>query len=141
MVAKHKRLGEILVDAGLITQEQCDEALILAKETNKVLGETLLNMGYIDERGLYKGLEYLFHVPYVDLSTISIDKEASMSISEALAKKHSVIPIKREGNVLTVAMADPLNFYAYDDVRNVTGLEVSISISPQKDINSAIDRY
>ena len=141
MAAKHKRLGEILVEAGSITQEQCDEALLVAKENHDVLGTTLVKMGYIDEKTLYKGLEYLFHVPYIDLSSIAIDKDASMSISEALAKKHSLIPIKKEGKVLTVVMSDPLNFYALDDVRNATGLEISVAISPQKDINSAIDRY
>lgn len=141
MAAKYKKLGEILVEAGSITQEQCDEALLVAKDNNDVLGTTLINMGYIDEIALYKGLEYLFHVPYIDLSSIAIDKEASLSISEALAKKHILIPIKKEGKILTVVMSDPLNFYALDDVRNATGLEISVAISPQKDINSAIDRY
>jgi type IV pilus assembly protein PilB len=141
MVVKHKRLGEILVESGAITQEQCDEALVVAKENNNVLGATLVNMGYIDEKTLYKGLEYLFRTPYIDLSTIAIDKEASMSISEALAKKHNLIPIKKEDKVLTVVMSDPLNFYALDDVRNATGMEISVAVAPLKDINFAIDRY
>lgn len=141
MVAKVKRLGEILVEAGDITQEQCDEALRISRENNTVLGTTLLDLGYVDEKTLYKGLEYLFHVPYVDLSSIAIEKEASMAISEALARKHTIIPIKREGNVLTIVMSDPLNFYAVDDARNASGMEIIIAISPQKEIISAIDRY
>jgi hypothetical protein len=140
-MVKHKRLGEILVESGAITQEQCDEALAISKENNKVLGTTLVELGYIDEKTLYKGLEYLFRTPYIDLSTIVIDKEASMSISESLAKKHNLIPIKKEGKVLTVVMSDPLNFYAIDDVKNATCMEISVAIAPQKDINFAIDRY
>jgi type IV pilus assembly protein PilB len=106
-----------------------------------VLGATLVDMGYIDEKTLYKGLEYLFRAPYVDLSTVIVDKVATMSISESLAKKHNLIPIKKEGKVLTVVMSDPLNFYAIDDVKNATGLDISVAISPRKDINNAIDRY
>lgn len=141
MVAKHKRLGDILIEAGAITEEQLEEALAVSKENNTVLGATLVDMGYIDEKTLYKGLEYLFRAPYVDLSTVIVDKVATMSISESLAKKHNLIPIKKEGKVLTVVMSDPLNFYAIDDVKNATGLDISVAISPRKDINNAIDRY
>lgn len=141
MGGKHKRLGEILVETGAITQAQCEEALALAKNNSDILGTTLVKMGYIDEKTLYKGLEYLFHTPYVDITAMSIDKEATSTISENLAKKHNVIPIKKEGKILTVVMSDPLNFYALDDVRNATGMEVSVAISPQKDISNAIDRY
>ena len=86
MVAKHKRLGDILIEAGAITEEQLEEALAVSKENNTVLGATLVDMGYIDEKTLYKGLEYLFRAPYVDLSTVIVDKVATMSISESLAK-------------------------------------------------------
>ncbi len=141
MGGKHKRLGEILVETGAITQAQCEEALTLAKNNSDILGTTLVKMGYIDEKTLYKGLEYLFHTPYIDITAISIEKDATSTISENMAKKHNVIPIKKDGKVLTVVMSDPLNFYALDDVKNATGMEISVAISPQKDISSAIDRY
>lgn len=141
MDRKQKRLGEVLVESGFVTQAQCDEALKISAESGNVLGETMLELGYIDEKTLYKGLEYLFRVPYVELSSTVIDKDAVGTISEALAKKYNMIPIKKEGNTLTVVMPDPLNFYAIDDVKNVTGMNVEISISPKKDISGAIDRY
>ena len=141
MGGKHKRLGEILVETGAITQAQCEEALIIAKNNSDILGTTLVKMGYIDEKTLYKGLEYLFHTPYIDITVLSIDKEATSTITENLAKKYNVIPVKKEGKILTVVMSDPLNFYALDDVRNATGMEISVAISPQNDISSAIDRY
>ena len=141
MDRKQRRLGEVLVESGFVTQAQCDEALKVSSESGNVLGETMLELGYIDEKTLYKGLEYLFRVPYVELSSTVIDKDAVGTISEALAKKYNMIPIKKEGNTLTVVMPDPLNFYAIDDVKNATGMDVEISISPKKDISGAIDRY
>lgn len=141
MGAKHKRLGEILMEAGAITETQLEEALAQAKAKNTLLGQTLVDMGYIDDKTLFKGMEYLFHVPYIDITEINIDKEATSMISEVLAKKHNLIPVKKEGKVLTVVMSDPLNFYAVDDVRNASGMEISVAISPQKDITNAIDRY
>ncbi len=116
MSSKNKKLGEVLVESGVITTSQLDEALDLSKAQDIVLGDALLELGFIDEKTLYKGLEYLFHVPYVDLGETVIDKEAVALVSEALAKKHELIPIKIEKNRLTIAMADPLNFYAIDDV-------------------------
>jgi type IV pilus assembly protein PilB len=113
----------------------------LSKNNSDILGATLVKMGYIDEKTLYKGLEYLFHTPYVDITSIAIDKDATGTITEKLAKKHNVIPIKKEGKMLTVVMSDPLNFYAIDDIRNAAGMEINVVISPQKDISNAIDRY
>ena len=141
MVSKNKRLGEILVESGAITDEQLEEALELSKKNGTVLGDTLLELGHLDEKTLYQCLEYHFHVPYVDLNETVIDKNAVSMIPEVLAKKHAVIPIKKEKKVLTVAMSDPLNFYAIDDVKNASGLETCVVISPKKDIMNAIDRY
>jgi len=141
MSVKHRRLGEILVEAGSITVSQLEEALELSKLRGTILGDTLLELGFIDEKSLFKGLEFLFHVPYIDISEIIIDKDATSRISETLAKKHILIPVKKDGNSLTVIMADPLNFYAIDDVKNASGMDVSVAIAPKKDILNAIDRY
>lgn len=141
MAVKNKKLGEILIEAGAITEQQLQDALEVSKERRSILGNTLVDLGYIEEKTLYKGLEYLFHVPYVDLTETVIDKDAVGKIPESLAKKHGIIPIKKENNLLTVATSDPLNFYAIDDVKNITGMEVAVVITPPKDILGAIDRY
>lgn len=141
MVTKNKRLGEILIESGAISNKQLEEALEMSKQNGMILGDALLELGHVDEKTLYKGLEYHFHVPYVDVSETVINKDAVSMIPEVLAKKHAVIPIKKEKNVLTVAMSDPLDFYAQDDVKNASGLEVAVVISPKKDILNAIDRY
>lgn len=142
MATKNKKLGELLVELGAINEKQLEEALSVSKTKGGVLGETLLELGYLDEKTLYKGLEYIYHIPYVDLSNIDIDKNACSMISEALAKKHDLIPIKKENNVLFIVMFDPLNFYAIDDVKNSSGMQVSVAgIAPRKSISSSIDRY
>ena len=141
MRTNHKRIGDVLIDAGAITEEQLIEGLEKSRERNTRLGETLLDIGYIDETTLFQALEFLLHVPYIDLKETSIDKKASSLISEKLAKKYSMIPLKVEDNILTVVMNDPLNFYAVDDVKRATGLKVEVGISPLKEIENAIDRY
>lgn len=140
MIARNKRLGEILVESGAITEEQLQVALDRSKEKRIVLGTSLLELGYIDERTLLKGLETLFHIPYIDLSETVIDKAAISMIPEALAKRHAVIPIKKEKNLLTVATADPLDLYAIDDVKNASGMEVVVVLTAKRDILNAIDR-
>jgi type IV pilus assembly protein PilB len=141
MSAKNRKLGEILIDSGVITAKQLEEALEVSKRNEALLGETLIEIGYLDEKTLFRSLEYLYHVPYVDLNETVIDKEAVSMISEALAKKHDLIPIKKDKKVLTIAMTDPLNFYAIDDVKNASGMEPTVVLSPKKDILNAIDRY
>ena len=141
MSTKHKKLGEILLETGEISESQLEEALKVSKEKGTVLGNTLLELGYIEEKTLYKGLGYLFHIPYVELADTDVEKAASALISEKLARKHVMIPIKRDGKYLTVVMSDPLNFYAIDDAKSITGLEVTPAISSPKDILSAIDKY
>lgn len=141
MARQVKRLGEILLETNAITEAQLDEGLRLSREKNIVIGSALLELGFIDEKTLYKGLEYMYHVPYIDLTETVVDRDACSKISEKLAKKHKLIPIKKENNILTVVMVDPLDFFAIDDVKNFTGMDLSIAISPEKDILNAIDRY
>src|SRR5665647_32740 len=142
MATKNKKIGELLIELGAITEDQLEEALKVSKSKGDVLGETLLDLGFLDEKTLCKGLEYIYHLPYVDLSNVVVDKDACSMINEAIAKKNNLIPIKKEGNVLSVVMFDPLNFYAIDDVKNSSGMQVSVSgISTKRSISSSIDRY
>lgn len=130
-----------MIEAELITPEQLDEALIVQKQNKQPLGEIFVSLGYITEPQLYKTLEYMLHVPYVDITQTVVDQDAVLLISESLALKHTVIPIKREDNALTVVMADPLDFIAIEEMRMQTKLEIKECIGSKKDILSAIDRY
>lgn len=141
MVVKIQKLGDVLVEAELITAEQLKEALELEKQKNLPLGKVLTGLGYITEAQLFKTLEYVLRVPYVDLTNTVIDQNAVMTITENLALKHMAIPIKLENNVLTVALSDPLNYIALDEFRTVTGLSIKECMSSETDIKNAIDKF
>lgn len=141
MLNINKRLGDLLVEAGLLTMEQLNEALRKQKATGKKIGEILIDDAIISESDMIKTLELQLSIPYMELGKVYIDADVPKLINENLARRHTLIPIKRERNKLTVAMADPLNIFARDDVNIATGLEVEPVISNRKDILNAIEQY
>jgi type IV pilus assembly protein PilB len=140
-MARRRRLGEILVAAGLITPEQLTEGLTLQKQAAKRIGAVLVDLGYITESDVYGALGDQLGVPYVSLSFYSVDPNVISLIGEQFARQHKVIPLFRIGNSLTLGMADPLNLGVIDQVVRSTGLEVEPSICSDHDIAQAIDHY
>ncbi|MFZ5966241.1 MAG: type II secretion system ATPase GspE [Bacillota bacterium] len=136
-----KRLGDLLVDAGLITKEQLNSALQLQKKTGKKLGELLIEESYVEEKQIIEVLEFQLGIPHMDLEKYFIDPDIPKLINETLAKRHILIPIKKDRGKIVVAMADPLNIFAMDDIRIATGLEVEPVIATKKDILNAIEQY
>ncbi len=135
------RLGDILVRNNVISEEQLDKALELQRGTGQKLGSVLITQGWLNEEQLYRVLEEQFQIPFIDINNTYIDPKVPKLIGESLARKHMAIPIKLEKNRLTVAMVDPLDIIAKDDIRIITGLELDIVISAQQDIARAINRY
>ena len=135
------RIGDALIDSGLINQEQLEIALEIHQKDGRRLGEVLVDLGYVTDQQIIQTMEYLYHIPYVDLTAKNIERDIVSMISESMAQKHSIIPIGIEDNVLSVAMADPLDFYAIDDVQIVTGYEVKPYMSTPAEVNMAINRY
>lgn len=143
MAIRNVPLGQILVESNVITQEQLDKALEIQKQSNgsKKLGGVLIEQGLITENDLMRALEARFKVPFVDLTELTIDHSAPALISEELAKKYTVIPIAVKDKTLTVATSDPMNFYALDDLRLATNMEIKVVLSSPSLINNAIGRY
>lgn len=135
------RLGDILVSNEIINEEQLYKALELQKGSGQKLGSVLITQGWITEEQLFRVLEEQFQIPYIDINNVYIDAKVPKLISESLARKHMAIPIRLDKNRLTVAMADPLDMIAKDDIRIITGMELEIVISAQQDISRAINRY
>ncbi len=135
------RLGDILVQNGVITEAQLMQALALQKDSGQKLGAVLITQDWITEEQLFEVLEQQYDIPYLDINTIYIDPKVPKLISESLARKHSLIPIALEKNVLKVAMSDPLDIIALDDIRIITGLEIQQVISSSLDIAKAINRF
>lgn len=141
---KRVRIGDALVEDKLITEEQLNEALTAQKEKGTLLGETLVELGYIREEVLVKVLQRLLEVEYVDLRKTDIDEKAVRLITEPIARKYKLIPVgfsENDASLLKVAMADPQDFYAIDDISIITGLQVEPVISTMPQIEAQIDRF
>jgi type IV pilus assembly protein PilB len=134
-------LGELLVEINIITKEQLEEALKLqAYKGGKPLGDVLLSLGYITEKQLMKALEYRHKIPFYDLSSYDIPSEMQQYISVETARKHTVVVIGKEGRQLIVALSDPMNFNALDDVKLESRMDVKPVLATASEIKSAIVR-
>lgn len=142
MLGKNRRkLGDILVDAGKITQEQLEYSLELQKKRGDKLGKILVDEGIITEDEIIQVLEYQLGIPHVILEKYYIDPEVAKIIPESLARRYNVIPIKKYKDMLTVAMSDPMNIFAIDEIKMATGLDIQPAIASEEDIRSAIEYY
>ncbi|AGA59890.1 MULTISPECIES: ATPase, T2SS/T4P/T4SS family [Thermobacillus] len=135
------RLGELLIQAGLITEEQLQEALREGKERNMRLGDVLIAMGYITEQQRIEVLEFQLGIPHVQLYRENIDPRAIQMVPRMLAETHKVLPYRIEGNKLIVAMSDPLDYYAIEELRMATGMWIEPAIVSSEELDHAIRRY
>lgn len=140
-IAKMK-LGEALIANGFINQEQLKEAIARQKQTGKRLGQILIEMRVVTERDITEVLSKQLNVPFIDLSNYIIDPAIAKLIPEHIAQRHQLIPINKVGNKLTVAMVDPLNVLALDDIQLMTGLQVKAVVATPTDVQKALqDTY
>src|SRR5437773_4852083 len=135
-----RRLGDLLIAEGLIDQEQLQKALAEQKGTREKLGSVLVRLNLVDEDQLIGFLSRQYGVPSVTVSRLDIDPEVLKLVPSQIAKKYEVLPIKRAGNTLTLAMADPTNVFALDDVAFMTNLQVLPVVASQNAIRKAIER-
>ena len=138
---KKKRLGDILIEQGLLNESQLQSALTEQRSLNLKLGAVLIRNKFITEAQLYHVLEMQFGIPFLDLNTFYIDPKVPKFINESLATRHKAIPIAFTNNRLLVAMADPLDMIAKDDIRIATGFEIDVVISSGQDIDRTIQKY
>ena len=135
-----RRLGDLLVAEGLINQDQLQRALLAQKGTAEKLGSLLVRLNLVDEDKLVGFLSKQYGIPAVTLSQLDIDPDVLKLIPAQMARKYEIVPVERKGNVLTLAMADPTNVFALDDVTFLTNLQVQPSVAPQGAIRKAIER-
>ncbi|WFD11037.1 GspE/PulE family protein [Tepidibacter hydrothermalis] len=140
MEYKKIKLGEILISTGKITQEQLEKALKEQKNSKKKLGQILIDNNIITEQDIIEILEFQLGIPHINLDNFVIDEEVPLLISESLARRYELIPIRKEKGKLMVAMVDPLNIFAIDDVKIATNMDIEPCICSQHDILNAIDR-
>ena len=141
MSEKKKRLGDLLIDSGKLNEADLAMALKLQATTGKRLGQILVEKRLVTEDDILTILEMQMAIPRIHLDFTPIEENAVYRISEALAKKHTIIPIKIRGNKITLVTSDPFNILAIEDVKIATGLDTELVMDSSESINEAIKRY
>lgn len=134
----YMRLGDLLISAGVIRPEQLNEALDIQKKTRERLGDVLINNGIITERQLIEALQMQLGVDFVDLTAVSIPLELARFVPRSIAKKYCVVPVKLQKDELYVAMSDPLNFEAQEEIKSASRKQVVPMIATRRAVEQAI---
>lgn len=136
-----KRLGDILLQAGVITQDQVQKALDLQKQKGIRLGKSLIQMGFITSHDIIKALSEQLNIPYISLASYQIDQNVISLIPENIARSNQMVPLFKIAKSLTVAMVDPLDVFAIDEISRKTGLEVEPAVCGEDELNQSLDYY
>jgi type IV pilus assembly protein PilB len=139
MIKIKKRLGQILVDAGLISEEQLQDAL--AAQNGKSLARTLVDLHFISENKISAIIAEKLGLPFVDLGSYKIDPSAVSLVTDEIMRRYLALPVGFESDKLVVAMVDPANVLATDDLRIMTGFNIQPVVATESDILSAIEQY
>jgi type IV pilus assembly protein PilB len=140
MKQTRKRLGDLIVEAGLISEEQLNETL-REKPQNQKLGEALLLKGYLTEQQLIEVLEAQLGIPHISLYNYPFEVNLFSLVPREVAARNLVVPLRKEADKLIVAMADPMDFFAIDDLRLSTGFQIEAVIATKDDITRAVNKY
>ncbi|HKJ76568.1 MAG TPA: ATPase, T2SS/T4P/T4SS family, partial [Gammaproteobacteria bacterium] len=138
---KNDRLGELLIRQNLIDERQLNKALEEQRAQGGRLGSCLIRLGYIQEEDLSSFLSRHYGVPSINLPEFEIDPAVLRLVPAEVAQKCQVIPINRAGSTLIVAMTDPSNIFAIDDIKFMTGYNVEVVVASEGAIKQAIDKY
>src|SRR3989440_11148117 len=136
-----RRLGDLLVAEGLISEAQLKQALAEQKGKTEKLGSILARLGFITEEQLIGFLSRQYGIPSITLNNIDVDAETLRLVPAPIARKYEVLPVKRIGGTLTLAMADPTNVFALDDIAFMTSLQILPVVAPQATIRKAIEKH
>ena len=140
-MSEDNQLGSLLIARGLLSPEQLDAALEEQERTHRSLGRILIDGGQVSEAGLVSTLASQLGLEYVDIADYAVDPSATTLISDALARRYQALPIGWQDGRLVVAMADPSNVFAVDDIRTITGADVRMVVSTRASVLAAIDKY
>ena len=135
------KLGDLLLKAKLITQDQLEAALKLQREEGGKLGEALVRVGAVSESDITETLSQQFGVPSIDLSSFSIDPAVIKIVPGEVARKYGVLPVNKTGATLTIAMGDPTNVFAMDDIKFMTGYNVEPVVASEVALRKSIDKH
>jgi len=136
-----KQLGELLLERGIINQDQLDKALKVQKEQGGLIGRILVNLGYANEEEIAQAITVQYGFPYLPLGSYEVNLEAMKLIPQNVAEQYNLIAIDRMGEMLTIAMSNPLNIQAVEDIEMISHCTVQVFVSTMTDISNAISKY
>jgi len=136
-----KQLGELLLERGIINTSQLEKALKIQKEKGGLIGQILVMLGFAKEEEIAQALTVQYGFPYLPLECYEINPEAIKLIPEQVARQYNLIAIDKIGDLLTIAMSNPLNFQATEDIEMITKCKVQVFVSTMTDISNAINKY
>ena len=136
-----KQLGELLLEKGIIKKAQLEKALEIQKERGGLIGQILVGLGYATEEEIAQALTVQYGFPYLPLGNYEIDLELIKLIPNTVAKQYCLIPIDKIGTNLTIAMSNPLNVQAVEDIEMITNCNIQVFVSTMTDVNNAINKY
>jgi len=135
------RIGELLVKRSLISERQLNEALELQKQEGIRIGEVLIKMGLVSEKEILKTLSEQFGIPLIDMEHTKIKENIINIIPVTTARRYSIMPVKKAGNILTIAISDPTRAFDLKEISLITGCEIRAALTTEASINNAIERY
>lgn len=135
-----KRIGDLLLETGMITNEQLQEAIAEQKKSGKRLGEVLVSKGMITDEDILGALEFQLGIPHMDLEQYNIDLNIASRVPESIARRYTAIAVGIDDNKLKVAMKDPLNMFALDDLKISTKMEIMPILASEKAIEHVINQ-
>lgn len=135
-----EKLGEILLQGGIISEQHLQRALDFQRREGGLLGEILVKLGYVNEREIVQALTAQYGFPYLPLEDYDFNKEVAGILPENVARQYSIVPIDIIGDLLTVAMSNPLNEKAIEDVEMITKKKVKVFIGTVTAIHEAINK-
>ncbi len=140
-MTEKKKLGDVLKEAGLIDESQLQAALTHQRNWGGKIGAILVELGFVKETDLAKAISETLRIPYVNLFEPEIPEGIVKLIKPDIAKKYNIMPAKKEGGSLWVAMADPMDIKSIDEIRFVTGLTIKPALAMASEISDAIRKY
>ncbi|MFC1890206.1 type II secretion system protein GspE, partial [Thermodesulfobacteriota bacterium] len=135
------RLGQLLIRDGLINEIQLQKAVEEQKLNGGLLGSNLVKLEFIDEKVLLEFISGLYRVPMINLEEVDVDTSLLELIPLDIIQKHNILPVSRSGSTLVLAMVDPSNIFAIDDVKFLTGYGVDVVATTENDVKEAINKY
>lgn len=141
IISLKDRLNKILVERRIISETKLKEAVEIQKVKGGRLSDILVEKGYVDKNDLMLVLSEELSIPPINLARFKIEKDIVKLIPRNIASHYQIIPISKIGNMLTIAMADPLNVFTIDDIKSLTGFQIGVLITTEKEIEAAIEVY